>query len=300
MNLTNSSKKHSLWVEKYRPITLDNYLGNESFLNDLQEWITKQDFPNLLLHGEPGTGKTTAAKLIIANISCDHIYMNCSDENGIDAIRDKVKHFASTASFKKLKVVVLDESDFLTTNAQAALRNIIETFSMHTRFIFTCNFTERIIPPLQSRLASYALTPPSPRQVYNKMTEILANENVVFVDKELAHLVKTFYPDIRKILNNIQACVKNNELNIKGKSFVKSDYIKEILSIMSSPSSDSFTKVRQIIADNSVRDFTELYKSLYDNTTEASKIITIAEGLHNSAISSDREITFMATIAKLL
>ena len=122
----------------------------------------------------------------------------------------------------------------------------------------------------------------------------------VFVDKELAHIVKTFYPDIRKILNNIQTCVKNNELSIKGKSFVKSDYIKEILSILSSPTSDSFAKIRQLVADNNVRDFTELYKSLYDNTTEASKIITIAEGLHNSAISSDREITFMATIAKLL
>ena len=189
------SKKHTLFVEKYRPTTLENYLGNESFIKDLDEWIKNQDFPNLLLHGGPGTGKTTAAKLIISNIDCDYLYLNCSDENGIDAIRDKVRQFASTATFKKVKVVILDEADFLTLNAQAALRNVIETFSLNTRFIFTCNFVERIISPLQSRLASYALISPTPRQIYDRMVSILQEENVEFIDKELAHIVKTFYPE---------------------------------------------------------------------------------------------------------
>ena len=128
--------KHTLWNEKYRPDTLEGYLGNEEFISSLNEWIEKNDFPNLLLHGSPGTGKTTAAKLIVKNINCDYIYLNCSDENGIDVIRDKVKQFASGATFKPLKVVILDESDFLTINAQAALRNVIESFSLTTRFIF--------------------------------------------------------------------------------------------------------------------------------------------------------------------
>ena len=168
-----TNKKHTLYIEKYRPETLEGYLGNESFRADLQEWITKQDFPNLLLHGGPGSGKTTAAKVIVKNIDCDYLYLNCSDENGIDAIRDKVKQFASTATFKKLKVVILDESDFLTLNAQAALRNIIETFTLQTRFIFTCNYADRIIQPLHSRLASYGLQPPTPKQLFTHCLAIL-------------------------------------------------------------------------------------------------------------------------------
>ena len=157
--------KHKLWTEKYRPESLENYLGNESFLSSLEEWINNNEFPNLLLYGGPGTGKTTAAKLIVKNIKCDYIYINCSDENGIDIIRDKVKSFASSASFQPVKVVIMDESDFLTINAQAALRNIIETFSITTRFIFTCNYVERIIEPIQSRLASYELHPTTLKEV---------------------------------------------------------------------------------------------------------------------------------------
>lgn len=294
------SKKHTLFVEKYRPTTLENYLGNESFIKDLDEWIKNQDFPNLLLHGGPGTGKTTAAKLIISNIDCDYLYLNCSDENGIDAIRDKVRQFASTATFKKVKVVILDEADFLTLNAQAALRNVIETFSLNTRFIFTCNFVERIISPLQSRLASYALISPTPRQIYDRMMSILQEENVEFIDKELAHIVKTFYPDIRKVLNNVQACIRNSKLSIEGKSFTKSNYVKEIVELVTNKNKDTFQKVRQIVADNGVKDFTELYRALYDVTSDAQQIIIIAEGVHNSVNSPDREITFMATISKLL
>ena len=294
------SKKHTLFVEKYRPTTLENYLGNESFIKDLDEWIKNQDFPNLLLHGGPGTGKTTAAKLIISNIDCDYLYLNCSDENGIDAIRDKVRQFASTATFKKVKVVILDEADFLTLNAQAALRNVIETFSLNTRFIFTCNFVERIISPLQSRLASYALISPTPRQIYDRMMSILQEENVEFIDKELAHIVKTFYPDIRKVLNNVQACIRNSKLSIEGKSFTKSNYVKEIVELVINKNKDTFQKIRQIVADNGVKDFTELYRALYDVTSDAQQIIIIAEGVHNSVNSPDREITFMATISKLL
>lgn len=294
------NKKHSLWVEKHRPNTLDGYLGNESFLGDLKEWIDKGDFPNLLLYGGPGTGKTTAAKLIIHNIDCDSMYMNCSDENGIDAIREKVKAFASAASFKPLKVVILDEADFLTVNAQAALRNIIETFSLHTRFIFTCNFVERIISPLQSRLASYALQPPTPKQLFNHINRILEQEEVEYEPKDVTFVVKQFYPDIRKTLNNIQSCIKSGRVDITGKSFTKSNYVQEIVDKITSPTKSTLNEVRQIVADNDIRDFSEIYRALYDSTQSATKIIVIAEGIHNSVTSIDKEITFMSTISKLL
>ena len=294
------NKKHSLWVEKFRPNTLNGYLGNESFLGDLKEWIDKGDFPNLLLYGGPGTGKTTAAKLIIHNIDCDSMYMNCSDENGIDAIREKVKAFASAASFKPLKVVILDEADFLTVNAQAALRNIIETFSLHTRFIFTCNFVERIISPLQSRLASYALQPPTPKQLFNHINRILEQEEVEYEPKDVTFVVKQFYPDIRKTLNNIQSCIKSGRVDITGKSFTKSNYVQEIVDKITSPTKSTLNEVRQIVADNDIRDFSEIYRALYDSTQSAIKIIIIAEGIHNSVTSIDKEITFMSTISKLL
>jgi replication factor C small subunit len=294
------NKKHTLWVERFRPSQIEGYLGNDSFIADLTEWIEKQDFPNIILHGGPGTGKTTAAKLIVQNIDCDYLYLNCSDENGIDAIRDKVKQFASSATFKKLKVVILDESDFLTLNAQAALRNIIETFSVQTRFIFTCNFIERIISPLQSRLASYALNPPTPKQLFEHCLGILDQENITYDVKDIAQIVKTFYPDIRKTINNLQSCVNNSKIVIEGKSFTKSNYVKEIVDLMKKPSKDTFNQIRQIVADNGVKRYEELYKALYESTSDAQRIIIIAEGLHNSVNSPDQEITFMSTIAKLL
>ncbi len=294
------NNKHKLFVEKYRPNTLDGYLGNDAFLGDLKEWIDNQDFPNLLLYGGPGTGKTTAAKLITNNIDCDHLYMNCSDENGIDIIREKVKSFASAASFRALKVVILDEADFLTVNAQAALRNIIETFSLKTRFIFTCNFVERIISPLQSRLAAYSLQPPTPKELFIHVVSILEEENIKYEKQDVAHIVKTFFPDIRKVLNNLQSCIKNSKIDIEGKSFTKSNYVQEIVDLIKEPNKSTFNAVRQIVADNGIRDFSDIYRALYDNTSSAAHIIMIAEGIHNSVTSIDKEICFMATIAKLL
>jgi replication factor C small subunit len=292
--------KHKLWIEKYRPDLLENYLGNESFLLSLKEWIDKNDFPNLLLYGGPGTGKTTAAKLIVKNIKCDHIYINCSDENGIDVIRDKVKSFASAATFQPIKVIIMDEADFLTINAQAALRNTIETFSITTRFIFTCNYVERIIEPLQSRLAVYELNPPTPLEVGKHMLEILDLEEIKYAKPDVAVLVKKFYPDIRKILNISQSCIKSNELVLDSKLVNQTGVGNLILQELKNKSSGSFNNIRQILADNNVRDFTEYYKLLFDNTTTGVDIITIGESQYQSVTHPDKEICFMTCIAKLL
>ena len=146
-----SNKNHSLLVEKYRPQTLDTFVGNETLKGQLQKFIDQNDIVNMLFYGPAGSGKTTLAKLLVKNLDCDYLTINASDERGIETIRDKVSGFASTMSFKPLKVIILDEADFLTIQAQASLRNVIETFSRTTRFIMTCNYVERIIDPLQSR-----------------------------------------------------------------------------------------------------------------------------------------------------
>ena len=143
--------EHTLWVEKYRPSNLDTYIGNDQLKSKVKVYLESGDLPHLLLFGKAGTGKTTLAKLLVNNIDCDYLYINASDENNVETVRSKVKNFASTMGFKDYKVIILDECDYITPNAQAALRNLMETFSKHCRFILTCNFVERIIDPIQSR-----------------------------------------------------------------------------------------------------------------------------------------------------
>ena len=287
--------KHTLFVEKYRPDTIDGYIGNEHFIADLQKWITEGNLPNLLLHGSPGTGKTTAAKLIVKNIQCDFIYINCSDENGIDTIRETVKQFASAATFQPIKVVILDEADFLTINAQAALRNIIESFSGNTRFIFTCNFVERIIEPLQSRLTLYELSSPPIKQVARHLASVLDKESIVFDNKYLSIIVKKTYPDIRRALNTIQGSIRRDTLVVE--SLGEANYPQQISNALDRK--DAFATIRQIVADNNIKDFNNLYRMLFDKHDDPEFIITIAEYQFQSVTAPDKEINFMGCIAKL-
>jgi len=287
--------KHTLFVEKYRPDTIDGYIGNEHFIADLQKWITEGNLPNLLLHGSPGTGKTTAAKLIVKNIQCDFIYINCSDENGIDTIRETVKQFASAATFQPIKVVILDEADFLTINAQAALRNIIESFSGNTRFIFTCNFVERIIEPLQSRLTLYELSSPPIKQVARHLASILDKESIVFDNKDLSIIVKKTYPDIRRALNTIQGSIRKDTLVVE--SLGEANYPQQISNALDKK--EAFATIRQIVADNNIKDFNNLYRMLFEKYNDPEFIITIAEYQFQSVTAPDKEINFMGCIAKL-
>ena len=132
-----SEIKNTLWVEKYRPSNLNTYIGNEHLKSKVKVYLESGDLPHLLLYGRAGTGKTTLAKLLVNNIECDYLYINASDENSVEVVRDKVKNFASTLGFQEMKVIILDECDYITPNAQAALRNLMETFSKHCRFIVT-------------------------------------------------------------------------------------------------------------------------------------------------------------------
>ena len=200
-------KEHTLFTERFRPTDPKDYIGNEVFKSSLDQWIKQQDIPHILLYGPAGTGKTTAAKLITTNLDCDSIYINCSDENGIETIREKVKSFASAATFRALKVVIMDEADFLTINAQAALRNVIESFSKTTRFVFTCNYIERIIDPIQSRTSVFEILPPSKSEVAKRCKEILHKEACNHSTETLVDIVNKTYPDIRKTLNLLQSCI---------------------------------------------------------------------------------------------
>lgn len=297
-------KQHTLLTEKYRPIDPQHYIGNDDFKSDLNTWIEQQDIPHILLFGPAGTGKTTAAKLIVENLDCDHIYINCSDENGIETIREKVKSFASAATFRALKVVIMDEADFLTINAQAALRNVIESFSKVTRFIFTCNYVERIIDPIQSRTTVYEVFPPSKAEVAKRCVYILNEENVTFDKNTLVSIINQTYPDTRKTLNLIQSCIKQGQLELNKKLVNQQQVIDKIISLISSNDNKAFNQIRQIVADSNIRDYNELYRALYDNVDKfhnsVSGIVIIADSQYQSVMAPDKEICFMGCIANLL
>ena len=182
---------HYLWVEKYRPDTLENYVGNQQLKDTIQSFIDKEDVPHLLFYGTAGTGKTTLAKAITKNIKCDVLYVNASDENSVDNVRNKIKVFASSAGFQNLKIIILDEADFLSQEAQAALRNMMETYSLTTRFILTCNYVEKIIPALVSRCQTYKIEPLSKKEVAIHINNILTKEQVKCIPGDLAYIVKS-------------------------------------------------------------------------------------------------------------
>ena len=296
--------ENSLWVEKYRPSSLNTYIGNEHLKSKVERYLESNDIPHLLLYGRAGTGKTTLAKLIIKNIECDHLYINASDENNVDNVRTKIKNFASSIGFSQIKVCILDEADYLTPNAQAALRNIMETFSKYCRFILTCNYVERIIDPIQSRCQSYKVVPPSKKEVAQQMVNILTQENCTYELDDVALIVNAGYPDIRRVINSAQRQIVDNNLKIDKSSVIQNNYKIKLLEMLSE--NYKFNDIRQLIADNSITDYSELYKLLYDeietysNGKEAECIIALAQGQYQDVNVVDKEINFMATILRLL
>ena len=283
-------------------------IGNDFIKDKVKVYLESGDVPHLLLHGQAGTGKTTLAKLIVNNIDCDFLYVNASDENSVDAVRDKIKNFASTAGFKPFKIIILDEADFLTPNAQAALRNIMETFSKHCRFILTCNFVERIIDPIQSRCQTFQVIPPDRKQVAQHLCSVLDQESVLYKLEDVAILVNAGYPDIRRVINAGQRQSISGQLVIDKQSEVLNDYKVKLLEILKSNKDrkTSFTEVRQLLADSKVKDYSDAFRLLYDNlddfagSNKAVSILTLAEGQIQEAQVVDKEINFMAMMIKLL
>ena len=295
---------HSLWVEKYRPTDLSTYVGNEHLKEKVKVYLESEDVPHLLLYGKAGTGKTTLAKIITSNIDCDYMYINASDENKVDDVRNKIKTFASSVGFKSLKVIILDECDYLTPNAQAALRNLMETFSKHCRFILTCNYVERIIDPIQSRCQSYKVVPPSKKEVAQQMVNILKEENCTFELDDIALIINAGYPDIRRVINSAQRQIIDGKLTIDTSSVIQNNYKLQLLEMLSNGS--KLNDIRQLIADNSISDYSELFRLLYDevdnygNGKQAECIMNIAEAQFQDVNVVDKEINFMSLIIRIM
>ncbi len=297
-----------IWVEKYRPTKLDDIILDERTRNIVKEF--KDEIPNLLFVGNPGTGKTTLARVIVNDIlGCNYLYINASDESGIDTIRHNITNFAQTKSFDGgVKVVILDEADGLTPQAQAALRNTMETFAKYCRFILTANYKHKIIPALQSRCQSLDIKPVVELAV-KRCYHILKNENVKVSDEQkikFIQLVKRHFPDLRKAINELQKNVIDSELCIAN---INSD--SELLeTIYKKVASKKTLEARKYLIENEDRfqgDYDTLlcnflnfvYSSNLDDAKKKTCIATIADHLYKSAFVVDKEINSFACLVNL-
>jgi replication factor C small subunit len=300
-------KEHYILNELYRPSTLEGYVCDDTFKQKVDGWIEQQNIPHLFLYGKPGSGKTTLAKIIARNIDCDYIMINATDKRGIEDIKNEILPFVSVMSFKSApKIVILDEATHILQAGQVLLLNMIETYSLNTRFILTGNYPERLIEPLRSRLEDYNLKPPSKRHVAKHVVNILDTENIQYEISDVAAIINAYYPDLRRIINNVQKHVIDNKLALSQTLTNDSDTENNLIQLLSKKHSKTFTEIRKLIADSDVSDFDSLYKKLYTDIekyasgNEGLVIITINEHIFQSASVIDKEICFFAAIAKIL
>ncbi len=301
------AKDNTIWCEKYRPDTLDDYVGNDHIKEKFSQYIAESDPPHVMLYGKAGTGKTTLARILTNNIDCDELYINASDETGVDIVRTEIKPFAASVSFSKMKIVILDEFDYMSPNSQAALRNIMEQFSKITRFVLTCNYHEKIIEPIISRCQVFEVFPPSRTKVAVHVAGILKKEGVSYKPEDVKLLLDTTYPDIRQLINSCQRNSTKGQLVVNREEIIDSDFKLKMLDILKkSAKQDVYKNIRQLVANNHVSDFTEVFRFLIDRVDEYAPTksphitTTVADGLRYDTYIVDKEINFMATMIELI
>jgi DNA polymerase III delta prime subunit len=306
----NVSKEQFLWVEKYRPHKLDDCILPDDQLKTFREFVATGEIPNMLLCGSAGVGKTTIARAICEELGCDYIIINGSEESGIDVLRTKIREFASSVSFGgKTKVVILDEADYLNPNStQPALRAFIEEFANNCRFIFTCNFKNRIIAPLHSRTAviEFKLTkadrPKMAGRFMKRLSDILATENVAFDEKVVAEVLKKHFPDYRRVLNELQRYSVSGTIDEGILVNVQEVNMKELVASLKGK---DFKKMRNWVVDNIDNDPNLIFRKIYDTILDEVKypsqlVLLLADYQYKAAFAANPEINLVACLAEIM
>jgi DNA polymerase III delta prime subunit len=301
-----------LWVEKYRPQKIDDCVLPEALKKTFKEYISKGELPNFLLCGTAGTGKTTVAKALCNEIGAEYMFINGSEESGIDVLRTKIKSFASSVSLTDAKkVVILDEADYLNPNStQPALRAFIEEFSNNCRFILTCNFKNRIIEPLHSRCAviEFKIDNAEKKNMlegfFKRTRQILQQENIEFDPQVVAEMLTKYFPDFRRILNELQRYSVSGKIDTGILVNVSEESYKTLIKFMKEK---DFTEVRKWVGKNSDTDSVSLFRQLYDSASTIMEpvsipqlILILAEYQYKAAFVADHELNNMAAMTEIM
>ena len=301
-----------LWVEKYRPQTIDDTILPKKLKQTFQKIVEGGELPNMLFTGTAGLGKTTVAKALCNLLNCDYILINGSEEGNIDTLRTKIKQFASSVSLSgDYKVVILDEADYLNPQStQPALRGFIEEFSNNCRFILTCNFKNRIIEPLHSRCSTIEFRIPNEEKpklaadFYKRIIYILQQENVDYERKPVAAIIEKFFPDWRRVLNELQRYSASGKIDSGILVNISDESMKELISFLKEK---EFGKLRKWVVNNLDNDPSRIYRKIYDilytnvtPNTVPNLVLIIADYQYKSAFVADHEINMLACLTEIM